>query len=285
MQASESDSLMQKLKGKNRIRELRQIAETLASKVATHRGVTGIVFIGGLTRGFADRHSDIDIITLLAEKDETLSKKLKKAGSSEQERSGIDIDLEVHSLDDFRKRKWDETFKWDMSHAKIVFGPKGDIQKLLSKKLDISKVFWLKRITICGEYLKWYCCPPKENVGTMVEAWVERGDMISAHYCLSYALDLLVKIIFALNKEFLPAPKWRIFYSYNLKWLPTDYKRLLKEIITIRSLSKHDLNRRMKALRQIWQETLPKIKDETGLTPALISKYYVEKVLHQTSTS
>jgi predicted nucleotidyltransferase len=255
---------MKRLKGKNQIREFSKVAKALTSKIGSHKGVAGVILIGGLTRGFADKYSDVDMITLLSRKDENLRKKLKEIGSDEQKRSGIDIDLEVHFLEDFRARKWDEMFKWE---------------------LKVSKVFWLKRIVICSEYLKWYCCPPKEHMGTMVEAWVERGDMVSAQYCLSYAFDLLIRIMFALNKEFLPAPKWRVFYSYTLRWLPTDYKKLLKKALTIMGFSKHDLNRRMKALKQIWRETLPKIREETGLTPDLISKYYVEKVLHQTQAN
>jgi hypothetical protein len=43
-----------------------------------------------------------------------------------------------------------------------------------------------------------------ENAGTIAEAWVDRGDMLSAHYCLNYSIELLVKTVFALNKEFLP---------------------------------------------------------------------------------
>jgi predicted nucleotidyltransferase len=275
---------MQRLKGKNRIREFKKVAEALTSKIASHEGVAGVILIGGLTRGFADKYSDIDMITLLSRKDENLRNKLRKIGSDEQKRSGIDIDLEVHFLEDFRARKWDEAFKWDLSHAKIIFDPEERIHRLFREKLKVSKLFWFKRIVIYGEYMKWYCCPPKEDMGTMVEAWVERGDLVSAHYCLSYTLDLLIRMLFALNKEFLPAPKWRIFYSYHLRWLPKDYKKLVKEAITVKSLSKQDLNRRMKALRRIWQETLPEMEDETGLTQALISKYYVEKVLHQTST-
>jgi predicted nucleotidyltransferase len=276
---------MKRLKGKNQIREFSKVAKALTSKIGSHKGVAGVILIGGLTRGFADKYSDVDMITLLSRKDENLRKKLKEIGSDEQKRSGIDIDLEVHFLEDFRARKWDEMFKWDLSHAKIVLDPEKEIQRMLTEKLKVSKVFWLKRIVICSEYLKWYCCPPKEDVGTIVEAWVERGDMVSAQYCLSYAFDLLIRIMFALNKEFLPAPKWRVFYSYTLRWLPTDYKKLLKKALTIMGFSKHDLNRRMKALKQIWRETLPKIREETGLTPDLISKYYVEKVLHQTQAN
>jgi hypothetical protein len=165
--------------------------------------------------------------------------------------------------------------------AEIVFDPHGEIKKVFSEKLKVPKDFWIKRIAVCGEYLKWYCCPPREEVGTVAESWIERGDLVAAHYCLNYAVDLLLRIVFALNREFLPAPKWRIFYSYGLKWLPENCIRLLGEAMLVKSFSVKDFSRRLRAVRELWCGILPKIREETGLTTELISKYYVEKVLHQ----
>jgi predicted nucleotidyltransferase len=273
---------MTKLQGKNHIRKFKQMAERLTSGVLAYRGVAGVIFVGGLVRGFADRYSDVDIVVLLNRRDEDLRKQLKKIGSNEQERSCVDVDLEVHFLEDFSTSKWDETTKWDFSQARIVFDPQGKIKKLFNEKLRVPEGFWTKRIVICAEYLKWYCCPPEEDMKTMVEAWVARGDLVSAHYCVNYALDLLMSVVFALNKRFLPPQKWRIFYSYSLKWLPKGYKRLIEETMTVKSLSMQELERRLVALKEMWRQVSSKIREETGLTPDLISKLFVKKVLHQT---
>ena len=274
--------MMVRLKGENQIKKFRQVAEGLISKIVSFEGVTGIVFIGGLVRGFVDKFSDLDIIVFLIKRDEHLRKQISDLGMDEQKRLGIDVDLEVHFLEDFKRLKWDEADKWGFSRAKIVFDPEGEIKKVFGQKLELPKDFWIKRIVVCGEYLKWYCCPPREEVGTVAESWIERGDLVAAHYCLNYAADLLVKIIFALNREFLPAPKWRMFYSYSLKWQPMNYKKLIKEAMIMRSFSARDFNRRLKTIREIWHKIVPKIEDETGLTPDQISKYYVEKILRQT---
>lgn len=244
-------------------------------------GVSGIVFMGGLTRGFADEYSDVDIMVFLGKKDEGLRERIRKIGLDEKRRSGVDVDLEVHCLEDFGARNWSEITRWDFSRASVVYDHEGEVQKLLRTKLSVSDSFWLRRIVVYGEYVGWYCCSPKEDAETLVEAWVDRGDPISAHYCLNYALTLLIRIIFALNREFLPPPKWEMFYSYGLKWLPADYEKLVREAMTIRSLSKADLDRRHRATRELWFEILPKIREETGLTPELISKQYVKHALKQ----
>ena len=273
--------MMVRLKGENQIKKFRQVAEGLISKIISFEGVIGIVFIGGLLRGFADKFSDLDIIVFLSKRDERLRRQISDLGLDEQKRLGIDVDLEVHFLEDFKKWKWDEVDKWEFSRAEIVFDPKGEVKKIFRKKSRVPKNFWVKRIVVCGEYLKWYSCPPREEVGTVAESWIERGYLVAAHYCLNYAVDLLLRIVFALNREFLPAPKWRIFYSYGLKWLPENCERLLGEAMLVKSFSAKDFNRRLRAVRELWCGVLPKIREETGLTTELISKYYVEKVLHQ----
>ena len=272
---------MERLLGPNRVEEFRKIAELLRSRIVACGGVSGIVYMGGLVRGFADRHSDVDIIILLSERDESLRKKIKKIGADERKRSGVDVDLEVHFLQDFKTWKWNEMARWDFSHSEIIFDAEGKVRKLIAKRLRVRQSFWLKRIVVYGEYIKWYCCQPQDNVGTIAETWVDRGDMVSAHYCLDYALDLLIRIVYALNKEFLPPPKWEIFYSSTLKWLPSNYGRLVADILTVKSLSKRELDRRLGAARELWREILPKIREETGLTPDLISRQYAKHILSQ----
>jgi hypothetical protein len=86
--------------------------------------------------------------------------------------------------------------------------------------------------------------------------------------------------VFALNKEFMPPPKWSVFYFRNLKWLPKN-SALLNDAMKTDDLSVDDLRRRLKAVRKIWAEILPKIKSETGFEPREIDRYYVEQILNQ----
>jgi len=271
-----------KLKGQNNIEEFRRIAQNLVTRIATYKGVAGIVLLGGLVRGFVDKWSDLDITVFLSKKDDCLGKQIIKTGSDAQECFKFDIDLEVHSLEDFKKRQWSETDKWDFSNSKIIFDPEGKIKELFRQKLRSPKNFWTRRIAVRAEYLKWYCCPPKDSIGSIAETWVDRGDLLAAHYCLNYAVDLLTEMIFALNKEHLPPPKWRMFYSYRLRWLPESYNALIAEGMKAKRSSSRDINRRLRAIRETWRQILPKLEKETGMTQDQLSKYYVTEILGQT---
>ena len=154
---------MKKLKGENRIEEFRQTAKNLASKIASYEGVVGIVFIGGLVRGFVDKFSDLDITVFIDRKDEELKGCIYNVGLGEGKASGIDLDLEIHFIEDFKRCRLNEADRWEFSRAKIFFDPKGEVEHMFREKLRVSESFWIKRIVVCGEYLKWYCCPPKEG--------------------------------------------------------------------------------------------------------------------------
>ena len=141
------------LRGVNRIEQFRKIAESVRSRVVAFEGVSGIIFLGGLTRGFADKYSDVDVIVVLAERNESLRRKIQKIGLDERRQSGVDVDLEVHFLDDFRVRKWDEMARWDFCNSEIVFDREGKLQRMFEKNLKVPVRFWLRRIVVCGEYV------------------------------------------------------------------------------------------------------------------------------------
>jgi len=164
--------MAEQLKGENKITTFRQAAERLVSKIAPCEGVSGIIFVGGLVRGFADRFSDLDITVFLGEENEPLRRQIRNAALDEERGSGVEVDLEIHVLRDFGKREWGEVERFEFSRAEVVFDPTGEVARLFGKKLKVPGEFWVKRLVVCAEHLKWYCCPAREGVGTVAEAWV-----------------------------------------------------------------------------------------------------------------
>ena len=272
---------MTELKGSNQIDTFRQVAEKLVSRICACQGVCGILYHGGLVRGFADRFSDLDITVFSDGDDEGLQRAIRIIEREEEKRSGLETDLMIHDLKDSLKRIWSEIERREFSKAKIVFDPEGQIEELLSEKLSVSQDFWVNRIATLTACLKWYCCPSEEGVGTITEVWVERGNLVAAHHCVSYGLEVIFEMMFALNREFFPSVKWRLFDSYGLRWLPKDYRHLVQEIMLMKSFSKGDLDRRLNAVRQLWNGILPKVEEETRMTLKELDVYYVRNILNQ----
>jgi len=270
------------LKGQNRIAEFRRIVGELTTQLSKEKKVVGIVLSGGVVRGFVDKFSDLDVTVFLDKKDDNLCRSIRNLSSRMTKPHSADLDLMIHYLGDLRKWKMNEgALRWEYANAKIILDTRGEIKEILEEKLRPPKDFWIRRIVAYSEYIRWYCCPSEEGTGTIAESWIERGDIASAHYCLDYSVELLLRLLFAMNQQFVPAPKWRLFYSSSLKWTPKDYDRLIQEAMITKSLSLREFNRRLRAIRRIWHQIATKIQEETGLTSKTISKYYVERILQQ----
>jgi predicted nucleotidyltransferase len=273
------------VQGKNLLPKFQKIADRIVSEVSALDDVAGIVVLGGVSRGFVDRYSDLDILVFLTKRNDNVEKSIHELTINEQKATGVEVDLEIHVLQDYAGRKWNEIARWDFSIAKVVFDPTGNAAKMIGDKLRVPEEFWVRRVVVSSERMKWYCCPPASNIGTIAEVSLERGDLASAHYCVNHGLDLLLAVLFALNKRFLPPPKWRIMYSRNLPWLPTNYEKRLEELLSVKSLSRNELQRRLQIVRELWSETSAKITKDMGLSPKGISEFYVERVLGQTDVN
>lgn len=99
---------MPQIQGENQIAKLRQAAEKLASKISNAQDITGIVFMGGLARSFMDKYSDIDVIIILRKENDATRKRIRQIGLEAQQLAGVDMNVEVHTLEAFRKKKWNE---------------------------------------------------------------------------------------------------------------------------------------------------------------------------------
>jgi predicted nucleotidyltransferase len=271
---------MAELKGENLLNRFKPIAERLVSEISAVNCVSGVILLGGLARGFMDKFSDVDITVLLETSSSTLKQHVRRICAKEQS-NGLDLDLELYSLADFKVKVWDDMDRWEYSHAKIAFDPEGKTRKAIAEKLIVHKNFWTERIAADVEHIKWYCCPLDESVGTISEAWVERGNLTAAHYCLNNVSEVMLEMAFALNRKFLPSPKWRLYYFYRLQGLPEGFKEDLDEALKVGSLSLEEFRRRLRILRVMWNKIKPLVEKETNLTTAQLHTIYVQNILQQ----
>ncbi len=272
---------MFQLNGPNRFKEFKNAADELTESLAGIDGVLGVVLLGGVVRGFADKFSDLDVTVFLNEESSDIRRQALMIAQTHEKRSGIDIDLEIHVLDDFRNVDWSEIRLWDFSNSATTYDPKGAVREMLEEKLSVSEDFWIRRLSRSSQYLKWYCCPPRKGVGTISESIVERGDILAAQYCVNYCIEMILTALFALNRRFCPPPKWRLTYSYSLPWLPKDYRDDLKMIMIVQEISASELYRRIKKVQQMWRQIEDRMSHEFGLTDAEFVSYYVQRILGQ----
>ena len=115
-----------------------------------------------------------------------------------------------------------------------------DAQEILGRKQDELK----KAKKRSYNYAYW--------LGTMVsKSWIERGDILSAHTTLTLGVEYLIDYLFLKNREFVPHKKWKFFFVKKLRKLPPDFSKNLNKALLVKSYSKKDVLRRIKAFSNL----------------------------------
>lgn len=243
--------LFEELK-RERFAEAKAVAKEFASKLR-RKGVVGIVFLGGIARGYFDKFSDIDIIVFKKRK-ANLGMRLE----DEIEYKGFKIDYEITNYEDSVRSEWETVKKWAFSAAKIFYDPEGKIRTLIDKKvrLEDREKKWM--IIEGMTQSAWHC-------NDCSESWVYRNDIESAHRSINLALEYFMKAVFGLNNQLLPDEKWLMHEVRRLKWLPEGFNEKLREIVLIKTISIKELQRRRNALKHLWRQALPKAEKEVGM--------------------
>lgn len=268
------------LKGENLASHHEAVAKEFVEEIAQFKEVEGVVLLGGAAKGFADRHSDIDVVVFINEKD------FDKVPRGERQYKGYDLDTIVLYYPSAKSKWWNMERRWAYSSAKILYDPKGKIEMLLEEKIKFPK--GEKRAILVEEifFLAWYGINYKEGAWRgydffrKPEFWVDRGDVESAHYILNKALDMVLDILYIANDQLIPDEKWKFHFVHSLPWLPADFETKLREATLIKSMDPEDFKRRLIALASIYKETMEKLESETDLFPKNIYQYLLDHSIY-----
>ncbi len=273
---------MEGLRGKNRIESFTRVADEIVKSISHFSSVEGILYLGGLTRGFVDKYSDLDMMVLFNNDDPFAKGFLESLSAQHEDRSGLAIDIETYFLDEYLDREWPEYLRWDLSNAVYAFDRQGEVQHRVQRKLHLDDEAWKRKLAHPLVYLSWYCCPTAEYIPSMVDLWQDRGHHLSVQYSVSYCVELLIQAIYWLNRSYLPAPKWRLFYIRNLRWKPDDIESLLEEALLVKEISDTDARRRIDVVSKINDEICHHADEVFGLDRDTIRKLYIEEVYGRT---
>jgi hypothetical protein len=226
-----------------------ETAKRFASK-HINEDTIGIVFLGGIARNYFDKYSDIDIAIF-------------KDIDSEK------VDIAYHTIDGFEIQtfisgynnelsiKWDMSKRWAYSNNIVFYEKENQIGNLLKQKVSLTKDernwMMISGITLS----EWYC-------NRLLDLWINRGDILNAHYLINEGINQYFCALFALNNELVADFKWRIFCATQLPNKPNDFEEKLVSLMIMKENTIEDLNRRRQVFLNLWQWTVNKIEIEIG---------------------
>lgn len=230
------------------LEEAQRVADEVASAFIGRQGVVGIVYLGGLARGYFDEYSDIDVVVY--------KRKGARIGwprEREYEYKGFTIDLEVRNYERDLYRQWNAEERWVFLHSLIHYDPYGLVKRLIELKVPLGERERRK-------LLSWELARAGWSLSD-VDAWLHRGDPLSAHFAAITALRHLLRALSVLNAIPPPSDKWLLHVASSLERRPPQLSELVRDALTASSLTGEEFKRRKAALRELRSWLLTQVQE------------------------
>lgn len=219
--------------------------------------VAGIVFLGGIARGYFDGSSDIDLgIVKKQGADIGLKDKFLMV-------DGIEVQIWLEDYESELTAAWDMPKRWTYSQGLIHYDPEGKIKRLLAEKVPLKPEERQNELMEGLCLSEWY-------INRLTQLWVERGSLASAHHMFGTGLNYFLNMLFVLNHELIPDAKWKLYCAGRLPMLPEGFNTHLEETMRVNSFTPPELERRRLAFMGMWEQMKPLVEKEVGLSYAEI---------------
>lgn len=208
------------------------------------KGVMGLSLNGGLSRGYGDHLSEVDVTVYLSPK-----------AYGDFERGQLDLpegiciiegqvyDMKILNYQTELERDFSvETELWDLSYAEILYDPKNKLHQLFKNKLKRSV-----EISDAAGYLfsLWW------HYRLAVDIWLYRQDAMQGHFLLNEAAKELIKSLYIINKVYVPHEKWLVHFIKSLDWLPESFS--LEGLLSIGDGGLESLEKRQSYFHDLYQ--------------------------------
>jgi hypothetical protein len=228
-------------------------AKKLANEISKNDGVVGITLAGGLSRGYGDALSEIDLYVYLD--DDIYQEWIVGMGPILYGNglwNDLWVDIKFFSYEKEWSEDWNLIKKWDSSYNIILFDPEQKIEKLLIiKDLFTSK----EKIDYALKFFE-HC----EYFGDSATLqWIYRGDPLAASQLINYGVSSLIGMIFVANEEYPPHQKWALNYSYSLQWLPKNWKDRISRVLLPKELTLNEVKKRHRVFVRLYKDCKEKI--------------------------
>lgn len=211
---------------KSMLKKHKIIADGFCEEILKDSRVEGVMYLGGLARGYADEFSDIDISVFSNEplKDLRLGERFTPEG----------FDLEIFNVainEGFEK--WPAIQKEAYEEGIIASDKNGKVRGFLDKALRFENDYRTKRALELIFDMAWHgwVYTPYKNRDIKgyrwilpEDLWFRRSNVQNAFYVAQKCVGDFIELLFAANNKWTPDFKWRFVKLFNLSRLPENAK-------------------------------------------------------------
>lgn len=224
-------------------------------------GIVGITLNGGLSRGYGDYLSEIDVVIYLHDEQYVEYKNGRYPFAL-----GITMidgnlyDIKTMSYEKELESDYDSVALWDLSYAKILYDPDKHVTNLIEFKLSHAVHLSQAEDFLWNAY--W-------NYKLAGDIWIHRQDSAQGHFTLNNAINPLISALFVVNEEYVPHEKWLVHMSQTLAWRPDNWESRLRGAMNTGDFSIRSLANRQNFIDELWKDINNKLCRLSGFHNAL----------------
>lgn len=244
------------LSSENTVQELLNALNHSLYRFTALDGVAGILLDGGLSRGYGDHLSEIDIVIYLDKKYylEYMDGRCPFA-------LGITVidgylyDIKLADFENEIRKDYDPVALWDLSYASVLYDPDNRVADFIRQKLTASV-----DVSSAGSLL-WSAYWSYKLAGNI---WIHRKDTLQGHYVFNSVIKPLISALFIANREYIPHDKWLVHMSRSLSWKPDDWETLLMGAMETGDYSVQSLIDRQQCIERLWKSINERLCEMSG---------------------
>ncbi|AYB44670.1 hypothetical protein SAMN04488688_114116 [Paenibacillus sp. cl141a] len=264
------------------LEELKQYAMNQISSIlgSNMNVVSALAFQGGLGRGKFDSLSDIDLLIGFEKIEDS-----KGIIKGEHVIDGKKWSVFHLSFDKVSPKQWRDKLRYVYGYETLIFYDRNGKFREICRESLLSEeerkertVYKIKKLGNRGITYRGIVNEDWRGIrwGDQYDLWVFRGDNFAAHMRLNQAVELLIDLIYSINKLPVPSPKWKHHLVTELSWIPEDFRRVLYEASTVIDMTPSDVERRYHCLISMVTQCIEK-SIQLDLLPEDIGSYYFPK--------
>jgi len=252
---------------RNHAAELRRHLFSLLPAWEALPGVIGITLKGGLSRGYGDHLSEIDVtLYLTSESFAQWQKQQSPLAQGITKFGGQLYDIKVIDFAAAQGQPWSSDTLWDASYAEILYDPDQQLTALFRERLAQRP-----RVDE-AQGLMMSCWWSFRLAG---DIWIHRRDVVQGHHHFNQAIIALTKALFVANQEWIPHEKWLFHLSRSLAWTPDQWGERLQAAMSTGDFTIDSLRQRQEIIAALWAE----------LDSYLIARYWPDLPVHMMQKS
>lgn len=257
-----------KLQSENKCEELLGHVGRNLDRFLAFQGLIDILLSGGLSRGYADHLSEIDLTILLKrEHFERYQREKTPVPTGIAVIDGQLYDTKLENYDDALCREYAMAALWDLSYAQILYDPEEKLAALLQAKLSQPV-----DLSLAERFLfeAWWHYRLAGNI------WLHRNDAAQGHFVLNNAVRPLLSALFVSNGEYVPHDKWLVHLSRTLGWKPEGWEEDLETALSTGAFDSGSLSARQGAIDRLWSAIDAKLREKSGSRVSMMQKHFYD---------